>query len=150
MRLIRTYADDHGITLEADLGTAFSSMVDVREIHQVFINLFLNACQAMVSGGRLIVSSSIEDLGELAVPSTYGVVRIQDSGPGIPPHDLDKVFEPFFTTKANGTGLGLPVCLEIVSRHGGHLDLQCPSEGGTVASVHLPLSQESSALHSVS
>jgi signal transduction histidine kinase len=147
MRLMRTYADDHGITLEADLDTTFSSMIDVREIHQVFINLFLNACQAMGSGGRLAVSSRIEDLGELALPSKYGVVHIQDSGPGIPASDLDKVFEPFFTTKATGTGLGLPVCLEIVARHGGHLDLRCPPEGGTIASVHLPLSQESSGLH---
>ena len=67
------------------------------------------------------------------------MVRIADSGPGIPPEIREKIFEPFFTTKPGGTGLGLPVARRVIEAHHGDLELTCPETGGTVATVGLPL-----------
>ena len=84
-----------------------------RNLEQVFLNLFLNAMEAMPDGGTLSVSAARED----------GFVRVavRDTGSGIPPEHLDKIFEPFFTTKeaGEGTGLGLSVSYSIVEKHGG-------------------------------
>jgi signal transduction histidine kinase len=106
------------------------------EMNQVFMNLALNACQAMPEGGKLVISSKE---GE-------DVVRIVvcDTGQGIPSSHRQAIFDPFFTTRApnEGTGLGLSVSLEIVRRHGGALEL-LPStdhEPGAKFSITLPRS----------
>lgn len=85
-------------------------------LQQVFLNLFLNARDAMENGGRLLVRSSCE--GDSVR------IEVQDSGPGIPPELLSRIFDPFFTTKAvkKGTGLGLSVTYGIVEEHGGRIE----------------------------
>ena len=64
-------------------------------------------------------------------------VEVEDTGPGIPPEIRGNVFRPFFTTKRNGSWLGLAISARIVADHGGHIDFQCPDDGGTVFFVHL-------------
>jgi two-component system sensor histidine kinase HydH len=103
---------------------------DPGRLRQVFLNLLLNAVQAMHAGGELAL-----DLKQVS-GGTRVVVR--DSGPGIPADKLRQVFEPFFSTKPGGTGLGLPIAQRIVSEHGGQLLLESMSGKGTTATVILP------------
>jgi len=103
------------------------------EIEQVFINLSLNAFDAMHGDGRLTIRARHED-GQI-------VVRIADTGTGIPPETGRRVFEPFFTTKdpGRGTGLGLSVSYGIVQKHGGEIDLESTVNEGTTFTVRLPV-----------
>ena len=103
------------------------------QLNQVFMNLVMNACDALEGRGTVRVSSE---------PTAHGVrISIADDGPGIPPEIRARMFEPFFTTKpANqGTGLGLSISHGIVERHGGTLGFECPPEGGTIFRIELPL-----------
>ncbi len=103
-----------------------------RGLEQVFLNLFLNAIQAMGEGGELGVSASSND--------DCIVVKVSDTGPGIDEKHTKQIFEPFFTTKdpGKGTGLGLFVSLGIVEDHGGRLEVSSKMGEGTAFFVYLP------------
>jgi two-component system, NtrC family, sensor histidine kinase HydH len=103
---------------------------DPDQLRQVFLNLVLNAIQAMNAGGRMTLDVRQE------AGSTRVVVR--DTGPGIPSDKLRQVFEPFFSTKPGGTGLGLPIAQRIMSEHGGRLVIESKLGEGTIATVILP------------
>jgi len=101
-------------------------------LEQVFVNVCLNACQAMNgAGGTLTVTSLLRNERVL--------VQIADSGPGIPEAVRPHIFTPFFTTRRDGNGLGLAISARIVVEHGGQIDFSCPPAGGTIFSVSLPL-----------
>ena len=103
---------------------------DPDQLKQVFLNLCMNALQAMPEGGRLSVG---------LVRSDHTLrVSVADTGTGIPAEDLDLVFDPFFTTREEGTGLGLAVCYGIVSRHEGQIDIESRPGAGTTVHVRLP------------
>ena len=104
---------------------------DPDQLKQVFLNLCMNALQAMPEGGRL-------SLGLVRSDHTLRV-SVADTGTGIPAEDLDLVFDPFFTTREEGTGLGLAVCYGIVSRHEGRIDIESRPGAGTAVHVRLPL-----------
>ena len=114
------------VELPADLPTVRGNP---RNLQQVFLNLFLNAIQAMPKGGELEVTAGVEN----------GFVRIsvRDTGVGIPQEDMEKIFEPFFTTKeaGEGTGLGLSVSYSIVEKHGGRLEVESQPARGTQVRV---------------
>jgi signal transduction histidine kinase len=100
------------------------------QIQQIFFNLILNAFDAMPEGGELKVS---------ARPVTDGVeITFEDSGPGIPEERRENIFEPFFSTKEGGTGLGLTVSYNIVTAHGGTLDLIDGQGSGACFRLFLP------------
>jgi len=101
------------------------------ELGQVFLNLVLNAVDAMPEGGTLSVSSHLAEDGRLAI-------SIADTGHGIAPEHLDRVLEPFFSTKDEGTGLGLSVSYNVVQRHGGEITFQSKVGEGTTFVVWLP------------
>jgi len=105
------------------------------EIEQVFINLLVNAAQAILERGRITVSAAQE--------GAEVVVRVRDTGTGIPPELRKRLFEPFFTTKpvGKGTGLGLHVAYKIVRAHGGKIEVDSEVGRGTVVTVRLPLSR---------
>ncbi len=104
-------------------------------LEQVFLNVCLNACQAMSAlGGALMVSSFVRD--------ERVIVQFIDSGPGIPPEVRPHIFTPFFTTRHDGNGLGLAISARIVVEHGGQIEFSCPAEGGTVFSVSLPADED--------
>jgi PAS domain S-box-containing protein len=120
---------------------------DPTQLHQVFLNLCVNARDAMPHGGRLqveaenaVIDTNYAQMQPEAQPGPYIVVTIADTGVGIPPDLLDKVFEPFFTTKevGKGTGLGLSTVLGIVRSHGGFLNVYSEVGKGTRFKVHLP------------
>jgi two-component system, NtrC family, sensor kinase len=103
------------------------------DLQQVFVNLFLNAIQAMPAGGRLEVTTHADDDG-------FVRVDVADTGVGIPPEHLEEIFDPFFTTKqpGEGTGLGLSVSHSIVAKHGGRITVESRPGKGTTFSVYLP------------
>ena len=108
--------------------------VDPKQIQQVFLNLFLNAVQAMQQGGVLTVQSALaEQDGAETVR-----VRVTDTGQGIPPQILEKIFTPFFTTKAQGTGLGLAISHRLIEQQGGRLSVESEDGKGTTFTVELP------------
>jgi hypothetical protein len=104
-------------------------LADPFQLEQVFLNICLNACQAMKGGGTLTVRSRAGD-GNV-------IVEIEDTGPGIPSDLRAQVFKPFFTTKREGNGLGLAISARIIAEHGGHIGYRCPPDGGTVFTVTL-------------
>jgi len=113
--------------------------VDKTQMHQVFLNLFLNAIQAMPNGGELkieaspMISSSLEGFKQNSIK-----VVISDTGRGIPPHIVYKIFDPFFTTKPKGIGLGLSITYQIIKKHGGTIKVESQWEKGTSFVIHLP------------
>ena len=109
---------------------------DAQLLRGAFLNLLLNAAQAMNAEGTIRVSVSAGDGG--------CAVRIADEGPGIPPDLRDRIFEPFFTTRHRGTGLGLAIVRGNVEAHRGAVALECPPGGGTVVTVSLPVEQPGS------
>jgi PAS domain S-box-containing protein len=113
--------------------------VDKTQMHQVFLNLFLNAIQAMPNGGELkieaspILSTSVEGFKQ-----NFIKVVISDTGRGIPPHIVKKIFDPFFTTKPKGIGLGLSITYQIIKKHGGTVKVESQWEKGTSFIINLP------------
>ncbi|WP_041532479.1 sensor histidine kinase [Pelobacter propionicus] len=107
---------------------------DAAELEQVFTNLFLNALDEMPGGGRLGVGIAVEE--------DMVVVRVEDSGKGIPEHALPRIFDPFFTTKPRGTGVGLPVVKRIARLCGGSVRVERSSREGTVVRLEFPVCRE--------
>lgn len=107
---------------------------DAAELEQVFTNLFLNALDEMPGGGRLGVGIAVEE--------DMVVVRVEDSGKGIPEHALSRIFDPFFTTKPRGTGVGLPVVKRIARLCGGSVGVERSSREGTVVRLEFPVCRE--------
>ena len=100
------------------------------KLRQVFLNLMMNAMQAMPGGGKLTIET---------LPHEGGVcVVVQDTGEGIPPEDLEHIFQPFFTRKAGGSGLGLALCHEIVRLHGGSISVESRPGQGAKFKIYLP------------
>ncbi|KCZ73334.1 histidine kinase,HAMP domain-containing protein,histidine kinase [Candidatus Methanoperedens nitroreducens] len=106
---------------------------DPSQLQQVFLNIIINAVQAMPKGGRLSVSA-----GEA---NGFVEVSISDTGVGIPEESLGKIFDPFFTTKkvGEGTGLGLSICLGIVEKHEGEIKVNSKVGEGSTFTVRLPV-----------
>ena len=124
--------DPVGASLDVDVnGPEVPLMADADLVRATLLNLLLNAAQAMNGHGRITVTVARHD--------DAGVIRVHDTGPGIPSEIREQVFEPFFTTKARGGGLGLPIARRTAELHGGTLTLECPPEGGTTVSLALPL-----------
>ena len=118
-----------------DLEKKFSPLphirVDKEQMKQVFLNLFLNAIQAMPDGGKLRVKTDRQD--------QYIKIEIQDEGVGIPKQIEDKLFEPFFTTKGEGIGLGLSIVQRIIDDHQGLITVDSAYPKGAVFTIALPL-----------
>ena len=123
---------------------------DAGELDQLFMNLCINARDAMPDGGRLTLEISPVVLGEAftetypwARPGRYVLVAVTDTGSGMPPEVVEHIFEPFFTTKGErGTGLGLAVAYGIVRQHGGLLHVYSEPDVGTTFRVYLPAFSE--------
>ncbi|MEO8276549.1 MAG: PAS domain S-box protein [Thermoanaerobaculia bacterium] len=120
---------------------------DATQVHQVLMNLCVNARDAMPNGGSIVVSLDNVVIDETyaamtpeAAAGSYVLMRVSDTGTGIPPEVRDRIFEPFFTTKevGKGTGLGLSTTRAIVKSHGGFLTVESTVGVGTTFSVYLP------------
>ena len=131
-----TTLEDQGIRLSAHLEDAHWPLLgDAYQLKQVFLNLILNACEVMPGGGLISVHVEPPPQEKRAV-----IIRIADTGGGIPPEMLSQIFNPFFTTKRHGTGLGLAIVNRILLNHNGRIE--AANEGrGAVFTVTLPLAE---------
>jgi signal transduction histidine kinase len=135
LKLVQSQVRDKGILVQRDYNASPDRVLaDENQLEQVFMNLVLNALEAMGSGGELRISTELVT-GE---PPRVAI-RVQDNGPGIPSENLEKLFEPFFTTKEGGTGLGLAMARRIVAEHGGEISVQSESGRGSTFSITLPV-----------
>lgn len=115
-------------------------VADARQLEQVFLNIVMNALEAMPPGGTITITAGVRRRdGDRFVEA-----RIADTGVGIPPENLPRVFDPFFTTKevGNGTGLGLSVSYGIVKAHGGAIEVESEVGKGSTFVVVLPVADE--------
>jgi CheY-like chemotaxis protein len=126
-----------------------SVSADGTQLHQVLMNLCVNARDAMPGGGTLTLTADNVELDEAdlrghepATPGPHVVLAVEDTGHGIPPEVMERVFDPFFTTKdaGRGTGLGLSTASGIVRAHGGFMSVRSERERGSVFEVYLPAS----------
>jgi signal transduction histidine kinase len=140
------------IRLQCDLPKDLGCLEgDATQLHQVLMNLCVNARDAMPDGGTLRLSAGNVELDEEyasmtpgAKAGSYVTVRVSDTGTGIPPEIIGKIFDPFFTTKelGKGTGLGLSTAVGILKGHGGFLDVRSEPGKGTTFEICLPLAVE--------
>jgi two-component system sensor histidine kinase PilS (NtrC family) len=134
MVLLKKNADKSaGIAVRLECAENLPTMyMDDEQMRQVFMNVAINACEAMAGGGTLEVA---------AVPAEAGTVQVEfrDSGRGIDPESVGRFFEPFFTTKEGGTGLGLAIANKIVAAHGGSIRFRNRDGGGAVFTITLPV-----------
>ncbi|HZS43639.1 MAG TPA: ATP-binding protein [Blastocatellia bacterium] len=114
-------------------------MGDVTQLRQLFLNLFLNALQAMPDGGKLTVNADLAGNKGAAGEKDWCHISIVDTGCGISAQNLERIFDPFFTTKHGGTGLGLSISYAIVKQHGGGLEIHSAEGKGTSVAIRLPL-----------
>ena len=117
--------------------------VDKNQMYQVFLNLFLNAIQAMPNGGELKIEVTPTVSYSQDGPSQNFIkIVISDTGKGIPPNIIHRIFDPFFTTKPKGIGLGLSITYQIIKKHGGTIKVESKLEKGTSFIINLPVISE--------
>jgi len=125
---------ENDIVLRMNLSPKAEIMADRDHLRQLFLNLILNAIQAMPQGGELRIETRLSD-GML-------ITRIKDTGMGIPKPVMDRIFEPFFTTKEEGIGLGLSIVDRIVKEHNGKIEVESAPGEGTEFRVYLQIGGE--------
>ena len=128
-----------GLSVEENLPEVLGDPI---EIQQVLTNLVQNAVEAMEQNGALGI---VAENGTLSFDKKRPavIIKVQDSGPGIPLDQQKNIFNPFFTTKYTGTGLGLALSHRIISRHGGLISFESIPDEGTTFTVELPVAPES-------
>jgi signal transduction histidine kinase len=132
LNLMEANLNHHQITLERRFAPELPLVpFDRNRLKQAFMNIILNAMDAMPEGGKLVVRTLAE--GEFAR------IDMTDTGTGIAPADLERLFEPFFTTKPQGAGLGLANARRILEQHGGGIDIRSDVGKGTTVTLRLPM-----------
>ena len=135
LRLVQPFAEQSGVFIDLRLVPELPPLLaDGEMMRQALVNLLVNAVQATEPGGRIQISTGIEEENVR--------FRVEDTGRGISKDHLDRVFRPFFTTRHSGTGLGLSISREIIERHGGRLEVVSEEGQGTVFKVMLPFDPE--------
>ena len=132
LNIVRNKLSISNIALEMRMDSLPEIQADSAQMKQVFINLIINACEAMEGGGTLTITSRHDGTRNTET------IAFADTGTGISPESLPRVFDPFYTTKEKGTGLGLSVVYGILTRHNGRIEVKSRPEGGTEMIVTLP------------
>lgn len=132
LRQIENQIQGAGLTLTTDIAPGITIKGDSEKLHQVILNIVLNAIQASSADSSVDISLSKD--GDKAA-----TLAIRDHGHGIDPTAKMRIFEPFYTTKASGTGLGLAIVKAIVDAHGGTIVIDSPADGGTLVKLIFPL-----------
>jgi signal transduction histidine kinase len=130
----RSRAESRGVRVELEASGAGIAVVDPAQLRQALDNLVRNAVEATPEGGRVSLSACREGGGH--------AVEVRDTGRGIEPDHLPRIFDLYFTTKADGTGVGLALTQQIVTAHGGTIEVDSRPGGGTTMTVRLPAGEE--------
>ena len=140
LRLLEQRLKSYGVTVKLVRQAPLpETLLDPDQLKEVMANIIINACEAMEQGGQIAITETEEDDGL----KRCALIRIRDSGPGIPEQLREQVFNPFFTTKDEGTGLGLSIAFNIISEHGGRLALETAAPGrGACFVITLPLREK--------
>lgn len=131
LTLVKLEAEEKRISLKTNFKTEATLKIDREEMKKALLNIILNAIQATEPEGKITVTTPKSDGNFL--------IKISDTGKGIPKEDLSKVFQPYFTTKERGTGLGLSIAHRIISDHKGKIEVESEIGKGTTFYVYLPL-----------
>lgn len=133
LRMIEGEARKKNIAIESDISPDLQDVpIDMDRINQVLLNLYLNAIESMVDGGKLLVKIVLDH------ESRQLKMMITDTGQGIEKKDLVHIFDPYFTTKQSGTGLGLAIVRKIIDSHDGEIRVESEWGKGTNVSIFLP------------
>ncbi|MCX5892280.1 MAG: ATP-binding protein, partial [Deltaproteobacteria bacterium] len=139
VQLLRYRLESYGVAVKLRRDHRLPEiLVDPDQLKEVLANLLVNAYEVMVDGGVITIREE-ERLTPGLEPAV--VIRVSDTGPGIPESVRDQVFQPFFSTKEEGTGLGLSIATRIIEDHGGRLDLEASENGGATFIITLPLKE---------
>ena len=136
IKQINTQALRAGIFVIGDIEPGLHVNGDPEKLHQVLLNLLVNALEASNEGGGIHVRLTRDE------DSRFCLLTVEDEGAGIPDDQKDRVFEPFFSSKPSGTGLGLAIAETIVDRHGGTISIENRETRGARARVRLPLQEK--------
>lgn len=131
--LMQIEAKEKGIRIEKEIESMSEIRIDREEMKKALVNIILNGIQAMPSGGEINILSKLDSYGKEII------IKIKDSGPGIPEENLPKIFQPYFTTKDKGTGLGLAIAYRIITDHKGKIEVESKVGKGTVFLIRLPV-----------
>jgi C4-dicarboxylate-specific signal transduction histidine kinase len=136
LALTHAELERHQVVLQTDLRNAHAEVMGDRvQLQQVFLNLVMNAIEAMASvtdrARVLVVTTGRAEADEMRI-------SVEDSGPGLDPSVRDKIFHPFFTTKSHGMGMGLSICRSIIEAHGGRLWASPGDSRGAMFHIQLP------------
>jgi two-component system NtrC family sensor kinase len=130
----------HHISVKKDLSEELPDiLLDQNQIQQVFVNLLLNAIEAIQENGVITIKSHMEPC------QANQIIEITDTGCGISPGDINQIFEPFYSTKPKGTGLGLAVSYGIVQNHRGNITVSSQPGSGTRFTIEIPVTQATSS-----
>jgi len=134
LKLVEQRARDRNIHVARSVSPeSLQGWFDPDRIHQVLLNLYLNAMEAMGNDGELRVAAT------RSADSRALIIRVSDTGPGIDPENLTHIFDPYYTTKPSGTGLGLAIVHNIVEAHQGHIIPDSRPGKGTAMTLYLPI-----------
>jgi len=139
-RILESQAKEKNVEVVREFGDDLPRVwIDREQMKQVFMNLILNAIQAMKDGGSIVISTRLSAKNDVELIREYVQVEIRDTGVGIPKENLEQIFDPFFTSKDEGSGLGLAVSHQIVQEHGGFVTVESTVGKGTSFFVHVPV-----------
>jgi signal transduction histidine kinase len=136
LQLLSHRLNSYGVEVEVVRATVLPEvMADPEQLKEVLVNLIINACEEMKTGGSIVIEERL--FGQQ--PHQFAVLSLSDSGPGVAPAVAEHIFQPFFTTKDEGTGLGLSIASRIVGEHGGSLTLDSGPASGATFVITLPV-----------
>lgn len=136
LALIKYQVEHRNITIKEDLDPDLPGIMAIPgQLRQVFMNIIVNALQSMSEGGELHVATFDGRDGRNVM------VKISDTGSGIPESEINKIFQPFYTSKKSGTGLGLSISYGIIKGHGGGIEVRSEHGKGTTFSISLPIKE---------
>ena len=139
-RILESQAKEKGIAIERQFGENLpKAWIDREQMKQVFMNLILNAIQAMKGTGKVTLVSRAVTKNGTQPAAEFVQIEVKDNGVGIPEANLQHIFDPFFTSKDEGSGLGLAVSYQIVQEHGGFVTVESKVGRGTSFFVHVPI-----------
>jgi signal transduction histidine kinase len=146
IQLLHHRIESYGVSLDVKRGGRLPELEgDPDQLKEVFVNVIVNACEAMGDGGQVVIS---EEEGRNDPMGRVAVIRVSDNGPGVPEAIGEKIFQPFFTTKEEGTGLGLSIAARIIQDHKGCLNIKSRQNQGTTFTITLPCLEDGAWLRS--